>query len=112
MRLNRDFFKNNPCAVKNLCNFIKNNADNTGFRMDENDVWLQVYSAKLKGYKNLISNKNSDWDVVSAQKAGTVNVIVTCVNNAIANFSDMQLYELFNTVHNVDDINNVRYYPI
>lgn len=81
MRLNRDFFKDNPCAVKNLCNFIKNNIINTGLQM--NNEWLQMYSAKSNGYENLIENKNSDWDVVSAQKAGTVNVIVTCVNNVL-----------------------------
>lgn len=109
MRLNKDFFSNNNAAANNLCNFIQMNLIQ-GFQI--NGGWLQVN--RHGRFQNLIQQTTTGWGITAAQVSGRINILVTQVNNAIAQnrFNNLQLDRLFNTVHNTNNLPNITYHPI
>lgn len=109
MRLNKDFFRNNFNSTSNLCNFIQGNLTQ-GFRITGG--WLQ---ANRRGrFQNLVQQTVTGWDIAAARTSGKINILITQVNNAIAEnqFSNIQLDRLFNIVHNENNLPNVMYHPI
>lgn len=109
MRLNRDFFKNNFDAANRLCHFIQRNLTP---KFQINAGWLQ--SNRQGSWKNLVQQTGNVWDVQTALSNGNFFILVTQINNAIAqmHFNNIQLDELFNIVHNSFDIVNITYHPI
>lgn len=109
MRLNKDFFRNNFNSTSNLCNFIQENLTQ-GFQIT--GEWLKAN--RCGHFQNLVRQTAIGWDIAAAQAGGKINVLITQVNNAIAQnqFNNVQLDSLFNFVHNTDNLFNITYHPI
>ena len=106
MRLNKEFFNSNVPACQALCAFVQSNLV-AGFRIVAN--CLQCY--RNEKWINLVQQLPTEWDLRRNAKIG---LLITQINNAIMNnrFNALQLYQLFNRIHNTANVEHITYHPI
>ena len=116
MRLNTEFINTIQKATDTLCDFIdKNQLIGHLWVADE---WLQCYhkSKEIKLVQRKLAPETGRivWDIETAKKAGKIKLLVTTVNNCLKEkkFSISQADEMFNKIHNLSDLTNIKYHAI
>ncbi len=118
MQLNKAFFIDNDSSAVALCNFIADNESNIDdlkiegncikIKDNNNNKWMPKVKFKIDKDGIRVWNGIN----VSKQKIGNINECVIKINSSIARLNIQQKQDLFNSIHNPNNIPNIHYHPI